>query len=167
MLLIKNIGGLKSSNRCDTKWSVFIKKRGRKNPFHIRGQFASKKLAASWPRRWKSKLIKTQKGTLLVVPCLKDQDEKLILVTLRGGFRGNYSRVEAVGVEILSNKSGNMHCCPTGHLIVRLTDPKGYVFAETGRRCGTGLVEVFSWDGYKTMPIEEFKVWQECCKNRP
>ena len=55
-----------------------------------------------------------------------------------------------------------MHCCPTAHLVVRITDPKGYVFAETGRRCSTGLVEIFAWDGrYNTMPTEEFEVWQE------
>ncbi|MFA6096103.1 MAG: hypothetical protein WC788_00570 [Candidatus Paceibacterota bacterium] len=114
-----------------------------------------------------SKLIETQKGTLLIVPCSEKQDEKLMLITLRGGFRGNYSRVEAIGAEILSKKDGNIHCCPTGHLVVRLTDPKGYVFAETGRRCGTGLVEIFSWDGYKTMPTEEFEVWRETSEEIP
>lgn len=108
-----------------------------------------------------TKLVKTLKGTLLIVSCPKEEDEKLMLITLRGGFRGNYSRIETVGAEILSKKDGNMHCCPTGHLVVRLIDPKGYLFAETGRRGGTGLVEVFSWDGYRTMPTEEFNVWQE------
>lgn len=108
-----------------------------------------------------TKLIRTMKGTLLVVPCAKEQDEKVMLLTLRGGFRGHYSRIEAVNAEFLSRRGGNTHCCPTEHLVVRLTDPKGYVFAETGRRCGTGLVEIFSWDGYKTMPTEEFEVWRE------
>lgn len=109
-----------------------------------------------------SKIIKTQKGTLLVVPCSQEQDEKLMLLALRGGFRGSYSRVEGVNAEILMQRGGNIHCCPTEHLVVRLTDPKGYVFAETGRRCGTGLVEIFSWEeGYRTMPTEEFEVWRE------
>lgn len=109
-----------------------------------------------------SKLVKTQKGTLLLVTCQQDQDEKLMLLTLRGGFRGGYSRIEVVGGEILSRRGGNIHCCPTEHLVVRLTDPQGYVFAETGRRCSTGLVEVFSWeDGYRTLPTEEFEVWRE------
>ena len=108
-----------------------------------------------------SKLIKTKKGTLLLVPCSKEQDEKLMLLALRGGFRGHYSRIEAVNAEILFKRGGNIHCCPTEHLVVRLTDPEGYVFAETGRRCGTGLVEIFSWGGYQTMPTEEFEVWRE------
>ncbi len=108
-----------------------------------------------------NKLVKTQKGTTLLVPCSQEQDEKLMLITLRGGFRGGYSRVEVIGGEILSERSGNIHCCPTAHMVVRLTNPKGYVFAETGRRCSTGLVEIFSWDGYQTMPTEEFEVWRE------
>lgn len=108
-----------------------------------------------------NKLIKTQKGTILLVPCSQEQDEMLMLLTLRGGFRGHYSRIEAVNAEILFQKGGNIHCCPTNHLVVRLTDPKGYVFAETGRRCGKGLVEIFSWEGYRTMPTEEFEVWRD------
>ena len=108
-----------------------------------------------------SKLIKTPRGTLLIVSCPTGEDEKLMLITLRGGFRGYYSRVETAGAEILFDKSGNIHCCPTAHLVVRLTAPQGYVFAETGRRCGTGLVEIFSWEGYRTMPADEFESWRE------
>ena len=78
--------------------------------------------------------------------------------TLAAGY---YSRVETAGAEILFDKSGNIHCCPTAHLVVRLTAPQGYVFAETGRRCGTGLVEIFSWEGYRTMPADEFESWRE------
>lgn len=108
-----------------------------------------------------SKIIKTQaKGTLLLVPCLPEQDEQILLITLRGGFRGGYSRIEAIGCEVLSQETSGGHCVVTGHMVVRLTHPNGYVFAETGRRCSTGLVEVFSWDGYKTLPTEEFEVWR-------
>lgn len=109
-----------------------------------------------------SKLIKTKaKGTLMLVPCAAENDEQILLITLRGGFRGGYSRIEAVGAEVMFQKTSGGHCLVTGHLVVRLTHPKGYVFAETGRRCSQGLVEVFSWDGYQTMPTEEFEVWQE------
>ncbi len=108
-----------------------------------------------------NKLVKTPKGTLLLVSCPQEQDERLVLITLRGGFRGYYSRIESVNAEVLLKRGGNLHCCPTEHLVVRLTNPKGYVFAETGRRCGTGLVEIFSWEGYRTMPTEEFEVWRE------
>lgn len=109
-----------------------------------------------------SKIVKTQKGTLLVVSCSQEQDEKLMLITLRGGFRGGYSRIEGVNAEILMRRGGNIHCCPTEHMVVRLTNPIGYVFAETGRRCATGLVEIFSWEqGYVTLPTEEFEVWRQ------
>lgn len=109
-----------------------------------------------------TKLIRTfEKQTLLLVPTDAKEDEQIMLITLRGGFRGSYSRVEVVGGEILFNRSGNIHCCPTAHVVVRLAHPNGYVFAETGRRCSVGLVEVFSWDGYKTFPTEEFEVWRE------
>jgi len=95
-----------------------------------------------------TKLIKTQaKGTLLLVPCSPEQDEQIMLITLRGGFRGGYSRIEAVGCEVLFQQTSGGHCVVTGHMIVRLTHPNGYVFAETGRRCSVGLVEDFSWDG--------------------
>lgn len=108
-----------------------------------------------------TKLIRTkEKNTLLLVTCSPEQDEQIMLITLRGGFRGSYSRIEVKGGEILASTSSNMHCCPTAHLIVRLTHPNGYVFAETGRRCSTGLVEIFSWAGYQTMPTEEFETWQ-------
>lgn len=108
----------------------------------------------------RTKLVRTkEKGTLLLITCSPEQDEHIMLLTLRGGFRGGYSRIQVVGGEILLQQSSNKHCCPTAHLIVRLTDPNGYVFAETGRRSSAGLVEIFSWDGYKTMPTEEFEVW--------
>jgi len=107
-----------------------------------------------------SKLVKTQaKGTLLLVPCSPEQDEQVMLITLRGGFRGGYSRIEGKGVEILAQDTSGGHCVVTGHMIVRLTHPNGFVYAETGRRSSYGLVEIFSWDGYKTMPTEEFEAW--------
>src|SRR5690606_1836322 len=88
------------------------------------------------------------------------QDEQILLITLSGGFRGGYSRVEVAGGEILLNNRSGGHCVETGHLIVRLTHPNGYVFTETGRRCSSGLVEIFTWDGSRTMPTVEFEAWR-------
>jgi hypothetical protein len=107
------------------------------------------------------KVIKTQKGTQLIIPCSKEQDEKIMLLTLRGGFRGSYGRVEAVDAETLFQRGGNIHGVHTIHMVVRLLKPTGYVVAETGRRSSTGTTEIFSWDGYQTMRTEEFEVWQE------
>lgn len=106
-----------------------------------------------------SKLTKSAKGAFLVTPCALHEDEQIMLVTLRGGFRGAYSRIIGVGAEILCCEESNMHCCPTAHLVIRLTHPNGFVYAETGRRSGTGLVEIFSWSGIVEMPTEEFEVW--------
>ena len=105
----------------------------------------------------KSKVIKTRKGGFLLVPASIEDDEQIMLLTLRGGFRGGYSRIEAVGCEILCKGTSNAHCITTCHMVVRLTEPKGFVFAETGRRCSTGLVEVFSWAGYKIMSAEQYE----------
>jgi len=113
-----------------------------------------------------SRIIETAKRTRLLVPCAKEQDEQILLLTLRGGFRGHYSSIEAVGAEILFRRGGNTHCCPTEHIVARITQQGGYVFAETGRRCGTGLVEIFSWDGYRTMPADEFEAWLEIYDGR-
>lgn len=101
-----------------------------------------------------------QKQTLMLIPCSDDQDEQIMLITLRGGFRGGYSRIKSVGCEVFFENTSSGHCVVTGHMIVRLKDPRGYVFAETGRRCSTGLVEIFSWEGYKTMESDEFEAWQ-------
>jgi len=109
------------------------------------------------------KIIKTKaKGTNLLVPASKKDDEKIGLLTLRGGFRGGYFRIEIVDGEIIDIRSGNKHCCPTAHLIVRFNNKNSYVYAETGRRCSTSLIEIFHCnDGYSTMPIEEFEVMLE------
>lgn len=106
-----------------------------------------------------TKLTKSEKGTLLVSPCAAYQDEQIMLLTLRGGFRGGYSRIIPVGAEVLFTAGSDMHCVPVRHLVVRLTHPNGFVYAETGRRCSTGLVEIFSWNGIVEMSTEEFNVW--------
>ncbi len=108
-----------------------------------------------------TKIIKTAKGTTLLVPCSEKEDEKILLITMRGGFRGYYSKIEAVGAEIIRQDGGNMHCCPTEHLIVRLTKDDGYVVAETGNRGGYGTTEVFSWKGYQCMDTEEWETMQD------
>ena len=106
-----------------------------------------------------TKVIKTAKGGLLLVPAAAGDDEKIGLVTLSGGFRGDYSRVKGIGADILDHRFSNVHCCPTAHLIVRFTQPAGYLLTETGRRCSTGDVELFSWAGIRRMPTEEYESW--------
>lgn len=104
------------------------------------------------------KVIKTKKGTTLLVPCSKDQDERIVLITALGGFRGFFGNVEAVGAEILWRNGSTMHCCPVEHIVARITDPDGYIWTETGRRSGYGDVEVYSWrGGYFRMDTREYK----------
>lgn len=108
-----------------------------------------------------TRLVETSDGKLCLVSCSQEQDEKLMLITLRGGFDGIYSVVEGHNAEILMRRADKAHGVPTGHLLVRLTDPKGFLFAETGRRSGTGIVEVFTWEGYTPMLSGDFPAWRK------
>jgi hypothetical protein len=108
-----------------------------------------------------SRLMTTlQKKTLQIVPCDSNKDEKIMLITLRGGLDGTYSRIKAVGAEIVAQTVSYGGRCPTAHLIVRLRDSNGYVFAETGRRSGVGIVDFFSWDDCREFDTEAFKIYQ-------
>ena len=103
------------------------------------------------------KVIMTKKGTRLLVPCGKSDDERIMLITARGGFRGGFGKIEAVGAEILWQNGMSMHCCPVEHIIARVTEPDGYIRTETGRRCCSGYTEVYSWKGgYFGMNTEEY-----------
>lgn len=103
------------------------------------------------------KIITTKKGTRLLVPCGKQDDERILLITARGGFRGGFGKIEAVGAEILWQNSSSMHCCPVAHIIARVTEPDGYIRTETGRRCSSGYTEVYSWKGgYFGMDTTEY-----------
>ena len=108
------------------------------------------------------KMITTERGTNLIVPCEKEKDELLLLITMRGGFRGYFSRIDTVGdVSIFNNKSSNKHCCPVAHYSIRLNKPNSFIFSETGRRSGTGIVEIYSMEGYKNMTSEEFNTYMD------
>ena len=103
------------------------------------------------------KIITTKKGTRLLVPCGENDDERILLITARGGFRGGFGKIEAVGAEILWQNGMSMHCCPVEHIIARITEPDGYIRTETGRRCCSGYTEVYSWKGgYFGMNTEEY-----------
>ena len=105
-----------------------------------------------------SKIIKTKKGTTLLVPCGQSEEEKILLITALGGFRGDFGRIEAVGAEILWKNSSCMHCAPVAHIVARITNPNGYVLVESGRRSSTGEVGVYSWKGgYFEMETEEYE----------
>ena len=118
-----------------------------------------------------SKIIKTAKGTNLVVPCPEKEDEKILLVTALSGFRGRFSNIKAEceneiaervyeGSEFIYIEQGNKHCVGTAHMVIRLCE-KGYIWTETGRRCSSGDVEVFGWDFYYRMEKKEFEAWRE------
>lgn len=103
------------------------------------------------------KVITTKKGTRLLVPCSESEDERILLITARGGFRGGFGKIEAVGAEILWQNGMSMHCCPVEHIIARITEPDGYIRTETGRRCSSGYTEIYSWKGgYFGMNTEEY-----------
>ena len=103
------------------------------------------------------KIIVTKKGTRLLVPCSEKEDEKILLITALGGFRGGFGKIEAIGAEILWQNSSSMHCCPVAHIIARVTEPDGYIRTETGRRCSSGSTEVYSWKGgYFGMDTAEY-----------
>lgn len=115
-----------------------------------------------WEDKQLCKVVVTANGGLLLVPCPQEEDERIGLITMRGGFRGSLSIVESKDTDTLVDKSGNMHCCPTRHLLVRFLSDEGFIASETGRRCGTGQVEIYSWkDGYKTMRSEEFSAFKD------
>jgi len=107
------------------------------------------------------RVIRTQKGTDLLVPATPEEDEKIVFITSQGGFRGSYSRIDVVNGDRLLLKRSGGKCVQTAHIVARLR-PGGYVVTETGRRKDTGIVEVFTWDG-RIGPLspEEFDTWAE------
>lgn len=108
-----------------------------------------------------SKIITNEKDVKVIVPCSAEENQKILFITMKSDFRGDFSRIETVGnVEIVSQKQGEKHCVATAHLVVILKDESSFVFCEFGRRCSTGLIEVFGWDGIKSMTTEEFNAWQ-------
>lgn len=107
-----------------------------------------------------SKIIKTKKGKLLLVPCSKKEDEKIVLITARGSFRGAFAKTEAIGAEILWENGMGMHCTPVKHIVARITSPDGYIRTETGSRHRSmhGYTEICSWrGGYFGLSTEEYE----------
>jgi len=118
-----------------------------------------------------SKIIETKaKKTLLVVPCSENENERIVLLTLRGDFRGSYNHSPfdetknkhgyyLYGCEILYSMSGSKHCCPTAHMVLRFTLPNGF-FAIHNRGRRLDVYEKVSWEkGIELIETEEFKFW--------
>lgn len=109
-----------------------------------------------------SKIITTVKGTKLLVPAAQNEDELLLFITFRGGFRGGFSnQLKTKGVEVISEKWSSKHCTPTGHGVYRLASKEDWLSIETGRRCSVGEVEIFGWNSYKHMKSVDFNTWLE------
>ena len=103
------------------------------------------------------KIITTERGTRLLVPCTKADDERILLITASGGYRSSFREIEAIGAEILWQNGASTYYCPVKHIIARITEPNGYIRTETGRRRGSGYTEVYSWKGgYFGMYTEEY-----------
>lgn len=136
------------------RYSVFL---GVANGFDLQIK-KKKEYTEDWFSEVPSKVIKTAKGGLLVVPCDPEEDQKILLATFTGGFRGSYRETQFQDAEILLEKSGNVHCCPTIHLIALLGDA-GFVSAETGRRCSEGIIDHFGWNKYQQIDAEEYELF--------
>jgi hypothetical protein len=104
-----------------------------------------------------SLLSVTAKGNPLLMPCEPNEDQVVALITMRGGFRGGFGKIGTCNAQIKDIRQGNIHCCPTAH-VVAVLEPGGFVFSETGRRSYCGLTEIYGIDGYHRMPTEEFEV---------
>lgn len=108
-----------------------------------------------------SKIIKTRKGTLLLVNCSDDEDEKIMLLTVRGGFRSGFELIYS-GVEVvLAGQYSEKHCCPVQNLVVKFKDNDSKLIMRTGYRSFMNYdkITVITWekiyqeDGF---PIKEF-----------
>ena len=70
-----------------------------------------------------SKVITTKKGGLLLVNCSKEQDEKILLVWIMGGFRGvanKYGLVKDMDI-VWVGDGRDKHCAPNYPIIFRVT----------------------------------------------
>lgn len=107
-------------------------------------------------------MVTLQKKTLQIVPCEPDKDQLILLVSLQSGLDGFFSRVEVSGGEVLYSKEGHAgQRCTTKHLAVRLHSSDGYVFSETGRRCGEGQIDFFCWHDQRSSTTADFEEWLE------
>lgn len=90
-----------------------------------------------------SKCITTMKGTKMLVNCQQNQDEKILMAWIRGGFRGLAPIVVAIhDAEIIWVGEGNAkHCAPNYPIVFRIAGPEPVIYAEiNGRRMEGGQI---------------------------
>lgn len=108
-----------------------------------------------------SKIIKTKKGTILLINCSESEDEKIMLLTLRGGFRSGFELIYS-GVEvILAGKYSDKQCCPVQCLVVKFENNDSKLIMKTGYRSYMTYdkITVITWDKIfqdEGFPVEEF-----------
>jgi len=107
-----------------------------------------------------SKIITTAKGTKLLVPCSESENETILLITAKGGFRAPMRIYAKAGAEIVIQRDSSKHCVTISHVVVRLHDKDSYVMEETGWRTGTGIVELYTHAGVVEMTSEEYKEFE-------
>ena len=109
-----------------------------------------------------SKIIKTKKGTTLLVNCPEKEDEKIMLLTLRGGFRAGFDMICLGEIEvIMADRYCNMHCCPVQDLVIRFKDENSKLIMRTGNRTYFNYNKnvIVTWDKIfreDEYPINEF-----------
>ena len=92
-------------------------------------------------------------------PCNREQDEKIMLITMRGRWMEYIRNIDLVHVSEIMRFEGRLLGYPAVHMVVRLDDPMGYVSAELTRNENTVGVLTFDWKGSKRHTPEEFSNW--------
>lgn len=82
-----------------------------------------------------SKIIKTKKGIILLVNCPEKEDEKIMLLTLRGcsqaGFYFLCNNIEVILADEYTPSFSDKNC-PVQDLVVRFNDDKSKLILRTG-----------------------------------
>lgn len=112
-----------------------------------------------------SKISKTRAGNLILLPCTKEEDEQIMLITAMSSGRKGIHKVVPTDCEILYLKRGYKHCVETLHAIVR-AKKHGFIYIATNtekrNHATKDIIEVFDPKlGYKVILEEKFPSWAE------
>jgi|LSQX01.1.fsa_nt_gb hypothetical protein len=92
-------------------------------------------------------------------PCSDSEDERIMLITMRGAWMQYLRNIDLVNVEPILQLESRILGYPAAHLVVRLDRADGYVSAELTTNQHVDNVLIFEWDGVKKITLEEFDNW--------